>query len=239
MSTSSHSSPPVIILLFLHLLLLLPPCCRCCSRHLLLHGDANAPSSLTDTLHARDGNVTDGLRRYLARFGYASTPDDADGRLVVSLFQSTLGLPVTGHLDARTLDLLATPRCGVPDLLDTSTTNANARFAFFAGQPRWARAPGHFLLTYAVVSAPPYQPPRLKPEAAHPQGGPHPGRRLWRAGALRLQPALQPQLPLRARHLLSRPGGGHHQVAREDDDDAYGHPALAHHRHSSAPPLLA
>ncbi|SPT20662.1 unnamed protein product [Triticum aestivum] len=153
MSTSSSSLPFLLLFFFLHLLLF-PPCRSCCSRHLLLHGDANAPSSLADTLHARDGNVTDGLRRYLARFGYASTPDDADGQLVVRLYQSTLGLPVTGRLDARTLDLLATPRCGVPDL----QANATARFAFFPGQPRWARAPGHFLLTYAVLSDPPYQP---------------------------------------------------------------------------------
>ncbi|XBJ05594.1 hypothetical protein VPH35_024349 [Triticum aestivum] len=134
---STSSSLPFLLLFFLHLLLMLPPCCSCCSRHLLLHGDANPSSSLADTLQARDGNVTDGLRRYLARFGYASTPDDADGQLVVSLYQSTLGLPVTGRLDA---------------------TNATARFAFFAGQPRWARAPGHFLLTYAVLSDPPCQP---------------------------------------------------------------------------------
>nr|BAJ93576.1 predicted protein [Hordeum vulgare subsp. vulgare] len=153
---------------FLHLLLL-PPCCVCCSRHLLLHAGAgaNSSSSLADMLQVThggaNGSVTDGLRRYLARFGYASSaPDDADGRVVVSLYQSTLGLPVTGRLDAPTLDLLATPRCGVPDLQHSSQANATAtataRFAFFDGQPRWARAPGHFLLTYAVLSTPPYQP---------------------------------------------------------------------------------
>ncbi|KAE8811344.1 hypothetical protein D1007_11715 [Hordeum vulgare] len=107
-------------------LLLFPPCCICCSRHLLLHGDANPSSSPAGTRRRRH-------RRPQARFGYASTPDDADGQLVVRLYQSTLGLPVTGRLD---------------------------------GQPRWARAPGHFLLTYAVLSdVPPYQPLPLRRRA--------------------------------------------------------------------------
>ncbi|KAM3262655.1 hypothetical protein ACQJBY_053034 [Aegilops geniculata] len=158
---SSNSPLPFLFLL----LLLFPPCCRCCSRHLLLHAGANYSTSLADMLHA-GGNVTDRLRRYLARFGYASVPDDADGQLVVRLYQSTLGLPVTGRLDNRTLDLLATPRCGVPDLID-HPRNATARFAFFEGQPRWARAPGHFLLTYAVVSSsPPYYQPLPLPRRA-------------------------------------------------------------------------
>ncbi|VAI25677.1 unnamed protein product [Triticum turgidum subsp. durum] len=161
--SSSSALPLPLPFFFLHLLLLLfPPCCTGCSRHLLLHAGANSSSSssLADMLQVQAGdgaNVTDGLRRYLARFGYASVPDDADGQLVVRLYQSTLGLPVTGRLDNRTLDLLATPRCGVPDL--HLQPNATARFAFFEGQPRWARQPGHFLLTYAVVSSsPPYQP---------------------------------------------------------------------------------
>ena len=158
-SSSALPLPFPFFFFFLHLLLLFPPCCTGCSRHLLLHAGANYSTSLADMLHG-GSNVTDGLRRYLARFGYASSSapdDDPDGNLIVSLYQSTLGLPVTGRLDARTLDLLATPRCGVPDL--HLQPNATARFAFFEGQPRWARQPGHFLLTYAVVSSsPPYQP---------------------------------------------------------------------------------
>ncbi|KAI5010025.1 hypothetical protein ZWY2020_012162 [Hordeum vulgare] len=71
-------------------LLLFPPCCICCSRHLLLHGDANPSSSPAGMRRQRH-------RRPQARFGYASTPDDADGQLVVRLYQSTLGLPVTGR----------------------------------------------------------------------------------------------------------------------------------------------
>ncbi|CAM0871239.1 unnamed protein product [Alopecurus aequalis] len=141
MSSSSSFLPfPFFVL---HLLLL-PSCCTCCPHRQLLHG---ANSSIA---HLIDGNVTDGLKRYLARFGYVSDhSDDGDdaGRLV-KLYQSTLGLPVTGRLDNVTLDLLATPRCGVPDL------RTSARFAFFAGQPRWARTRDHFLLTYAIISPP-------------------------------------------------------------------------------------
>jgi hypothetical protein len=140
---------------FLHLrliilILVVPSCHSCCVQH-LRHG---TNSSITHPLGLDGGaNVTDGLKRYLARFGYVSDEhsDDDDGKHLVRLYQSTLGLPVTGRLDNVTLDLLATPRCGVPDL------HATARFAFFAGQPRWARAPGHFLLTYAIISSPPYQ----------------------------------------------------------------------------------
>lgn len=134
---------------FLIISILAPSCHSCCTRRQLLHG---ANSSITHLLDGGGANVTDGLKRYLARFGYVSdhSGDDGDGHLV-KLYQSTLGLPVTGRLDNVTLDLLATPRCGVPDL------HASARFAFFAGQPRWARAPGHFLLTYAIVASPPYQ----------------------------------------------------------------------------------
>ena len=141
------SSFPFFFLLFLHLLLL-PSCCVCCPQHQLLHG---ANSSITHLLDIGGANVTDGLKRYLARFGYVSddhSDDDGGGHDLVKLYQSTLGLPVTGRLDNATLDLLATPRCGVPDL------HTSARFAFFAGQPRWARAPDHFLLTYAIIAPP-------------------------------------------------------------------------------------
>jgi hypothetical protein len=112
------------------LILVVPSCYSCCVQH-LRHG---ANSSITHQLGLDGGtNVTDGLKRYLARFGYVSDdPSDDDGQHLVRLYQSTLGLPVTGRLDNVTLDLLATPRCGVPDL------HATARFAFFAGQPRWA-----------------------------------------------------------------------------------------------------
>uniref|UniRef100_A0ACD5UXI3 Uncharacterized protein n=1 Tax=Avena sativa TaxID=4498 RepID=A0ACD5UXI3_AVESA len=136
-------------LFFLHLLLLLTSCSSCCTHHLLYGANSSHPNASIASLLDQGGNVTDGLKRYLARFGYMSDHDDADAGHLVKLYQSTLGLPVTGRLDTPTLDLLATPRCGVPDL------RTSARFAYFDGQPRWARAPGHFLLTYAIITTPP------------------------------------------------------------------------------------
>lgn len=151
MSSSSSSSSSLLFFFFLHLLLL-PSCFSCCTQHLLHGANSSHPNASIANLLDQGGNVTDGLKRYLARFGYMSDHDDGDAGHLVKLYQSTLGLPVTGRLDAPTLDLLATPRCGVPDL------RTSARFAYFAGQPRWARAPGHFLLTYAIITSPPPSP---------------------------------------------------------------------------------
>lgn len=100
------------------------------------------------------------LKRYFSRFGYLPEPDpdanptDAfDDRLesAVSLYQTRLGLRVTGKLDAATLAEITTPRCGVPDnaTLAPSRAHSVGRFAFFPGEPRWARS-GPIVLTYAV-----------------------------------------------------------------------------------------
>ena len=108
------------------------------------------------------------LKRYLATFGYmpkhagaehGGDPTDAfDEHLeaAVRRYQSRLSLPVTGRLDAVTLDQMMSPRCGVQDDHGASVSpehgGAVSRFTFFKGKPRWTRRsdPDPVVLTYAV-----------------------------------------------------------------------------------------
>ncbi|KAJ0970552.1 hypothetical protein J5N97_018511 [Dioscorea zingiberensis] len=82
------------------------------------------------------------LKRYLNRFGYLSSNDNFTDAFDVSLetalsqYQSKLGLPITGRLDSGTLSELMSPRCGVSD----AAAPRRKAFAFFLGEPRWARA---------------------------------------------------------------------------------------------------
>ncbi|KAK1326457.1 hypothetical protein QJS10_CPA01g02777 [Acorus calamus] len=111
-------------------------------------------------LHAQRGAEVPGmseLKKYFVRFGYLptfnATNDDTiddiyDARLAyaVSIYQTKLGLPVTGTLDSVTISSIKSPRCGLPD--SAVGPGPARRFAFFDGQPRWAR-PAPATLTYA------------------------------------------------------------------------------------------
>ncbi|XP_073000678.1 metalloendoproteinase 1-MMP [Typha latifolia] len=95
------------------------------------------------------------LKRYFARFGYlpesgANLTDSFDELFesAVTLYQTRFGLPVTGTLDSSTLAQIKSPRCGVSDST-VNRVNSEQKFAFFPGEPRWAR-PGPLVLTYAV-----------------------------------------------------------------------------------------
>lgn len=44
--------------------------------------------------------------------------------------QEYFGLEVTGQLDSNTLEVMAQPRCGVPDV---------SRYGHFAGRPKWEK----------------------------------------------------------------------------------------------------
>jgi hypothetical protein len=59
-----------------------------------------------------------GANRYLERYGYISARD-LEGRhapgSAIRRFQSFAGLPMTGTLDASTLQMMTKPRCGVKD----------------------------------------------------------------------------------------------------------------------------
>ncbi|CAN6332380.1 unnamed protein product [Urochloa humidicola] len=151
-------------------------------RHHPDDGSAWRPSE-----HLRDaghGSRVAGLaevKSYLARFGYmhvhpeSSSEHGGDGdafdehtEAAVKLYQSRLGLPVSGRLDAATLGRIASPRCGVSDVaglrghVSASVSVPDSRFAFFGGdKPRWTRPDNPLVLTYSV-SPPPaghYLPP--------------------------------------------------------------------------------
>ncbi|CAM0956218.1 unnamed protein product [Alopecurus aequalis] len=104
------------------------------------------------------------LKRYLAKFGYmpagaehGGEPTDAfDEHLEAALkrYQSRLSLPITGQLDAVTLDQIMSPRCGVEDDRGVSVSpehgGAVSRFTFFKGEPRWKQKSDPIVLTYAM-----------------------------------------------------------------------------------------
>ncbi|KAJ0961993.1 hypothetical protein J5N97_029821 [Dioscorea zingiberensis] len=92
------------------------------------------------------------LKQYLNHFGYfpANTVNftdafDASLEAAITLYQSKLGLQVTGHLDEATLFELMSPRCGMSD----TAAARRKTFAYFPGQPRWAR-PRPLIISYAL-----------------------------------------------------------------------------------------
>ncbi|GAB2274178.1 hypothetical protein Dimus_008946 [Dionaea muscipula] len=96
------------------------------------------------------------LKKYFHHFGYLSRPgkglkftdffDDSFESAVV-LYQRNLGLPVTGKLDAVTLNQIMSPRCGVSDGAGPGSFQATRRFTYFDGEPRWERT-APMTLTY-------------------------------------------------------------------------------------------
>lgn len=119
----------------------------------------------------RFGERTKGLAKlktYFNKFGYIpSSPlnftDDFDDELesAIKTFQKNFNLPVTGDLDAPTLERLTLPRCGNADIVNGTTTmnsgnkpyNATKKlhtvghYSFFPGTPVWP--PSRRDLTYA------------------------------------------------------------------------------------------
>ncbi|KAL3031383.1 hypothetical protein AAZX31_02G026000 [Glycine max] len=83
--------------------------------------------------------------------------DKFDDTLVsaIKTFQKNYNLDITGKLDNNTLRQLTTPRCGVPDIINTNTTTQHTQlhihtvshYSFFNGAPRWPA--GTRQLTYA------------------------------------------------------------------------------------------
>ncbi|KAJ8436331.1 hypothetical protein Cgig2_005255 [Carnegiea gigantea] len=98
------------------------------------------------------------LKKYFHRFGYLPSPPvnftdvfDSSLESAVSHYQSKLGLPVTGKIDAETLHLIMTPRCGVSDShshAQAAVLRQTRRFEYFNGRPRWVK-PAPVTLTYA------------------------------------------------------------------------------------------
>lgn len=100
------------------------------------------------------------LKHYLYRFGYRlnystdvvpTFTDDFDDSLetAVALYQSKLGLNVSGELDSLTIAEMTSPRCGVSDHSLAATGGAIKHYAFFQGRPSWSTKRRPFTLTYA------------------------------------------------------------------------------------------
>ncbi|CAH2033779.1 unnamed protein product [Thlaspi arvense] len=112
------------------------------------------------------------LKQYFQHFGYiqgnfsGSFTDDFDDILknAVEMYQRNFRLNVTGELDDLTLQHVVLPRCGVPDVVNGTSTmrsgrrayevsfagrgqrfHAVKRYSLFPGEPRWRRRD----LTYA------------------------------------------------------------------------------------------
>ena len=84
------------------------------------------------------------LKQYLHHFGYLALQEtnftdtfDDDFEQAINVYQSKLGLSVTGNLNYETISHIVSPRCGVPDTL--SRWHGKNNYAYFRGQPRWWR----------------------------------------------------------------------------------------------------
>ncbi|RWR73117.1 metalloendoproteinase 2-MMP-like protein [Cinnamomum micranthum f. kanehirae] len=114
------------------------------------------------------------LKRYLKRFGYMNFPDndtngtnanvtdDFDDSLewAIKTYQKNFNLNPTGSLDISTVNQIVRPRCGVPDIINGTTTmnssgaaHANDRrlYSYFPGSPSWPSNKRQ--LTYAISPA--------------------------------------------------------------------------------------
>ncbi|KAI7757283.1 hypothetical protein M8C21_019194, partial [Ambrosia artemisiifolia] len=106
------------------------------------------------------------LKSYFHYFGYLNNKttstnftDEFDDALesAVKNYQKNFNLNTTGELDESTLTQILKPRCGVPDIVNGSTTmnsgkassfqHSVAHYSFFPGRPRWSSSRRD--LTYA------------------------------------------------------------------------------------------
>ncbi|PON40663.1 Peptidase M10A [Parasponia andersonii] len=125
----------------------------------------------TRFIDAEKGSHVNGmseLKKYLQSFGYLpsttanytnSTDDSFDTQLesAIILYQTKLGLPVTGKLDSYTISNIMSPRCGVADDPASAPPHGNAtlisttrHYAYFYGKPRWVRT-SPMTLSYAFT----------------------------------------------------------------------------------------
>ncbi|KAE8664370.1 Non-LTR retroelement reverse transcriptase-like [Hibiscus syriacus] len=111
-----------------------------------------------DLKHAQKGDVVNGVhqvKKFLRTFGYYPgeinlLDDRFDDALVagLSVFRELYHLNVTGRVDSNTIEAMKTPRCGVPDVNISKTSNGAhnhgvfrfvADYSFFLGRPRWSK----------------------------------------------------------------------------------------------------
>lgn len=96
-------------------------------------------TSLSMSTPIRDTETLTDAMMYLMKYGYMDVKKvgaksapllSHDGlRDYIKEFQSFAGLPQTGDLDDRTVDLMKTPRCGVKDIVGKGATTRRKRYA--------------------------------------------------------------------------------------------------------------
>ncbi|XP_010278837.1 PREDICTED: metalloendoproteinase 2-MMP-like [Nelumbo nucifera] len=121
------------------------------------------------------------LKRYLEKFGYLNYPpgnkslthadDDEFDELLesaVKTYQLNYHLKVTGSLDSKTVQQMMMPRCGIPDIINGTTSMRSGKknhhhhhgpsslhtvshYTFFPNNPRWPPSKTH--LTYRFRSS--------------------------------------------------------------------------------------
>lgn len=117
--------------------------------------------NLSGCRHGEDRPGLGALKNYLQHFGYLSPSNFTDAfddalEAAIRTYQGKFGLNVTGELDAETVSQIITPRCGVGDFINgTSTMNGSSvhgrnLYSYFPGMPRWPF--WRRSLSYALVS---------------------------------------------------------------------------------------
>ncbi|XP_026410959.1 metalloendoproteinase 1-MMP-like [Papaver somniferum] len=83
------------------------------------------------------------LKRYFHHYGYLPATDknftdnfDDQFESAVTLYQSKLGLPLTGRLNSTTLSQVMSPRCGVPEN-HNHKLHTSKHYSLAEGRPTW------------------------------------------------------------------------------------------------------